>query len=422
MKASTTFSVTFFPRKGRTASTKYLLYARITVNSQRVEFSLKRKVEIASWDKARGRAKGNTSSSKILNAKLQNTRAQIVEAYDSLLKDKKLITAESIKSRFLNQDSTGATLIQAFRYHENHCFVDLAPGTQSHYNTAEKHVVRFMKSKYKVNDMFLSELSYSFLTKYDHFLRNYKPKKKGERKLANNAVVKTIQRLRKVIKLAVKLEWLDKDPFISYQPKLTKTKRKYLSADQLKSIEEKVINIDRLSYIRDLFVFSCYSAFAYIDAINFTPNEIVLGIDGEKWIYTNRGKNDNPVRIPLLPKAKAMIDKYKNDPRSVQNGTVFPKISNQKLNAYLKEIATICGIESNLTFHVARHTFATTIALSNGLPIETLSKILGHSKITTTQIYAKVIEQKVSSDMKALKNSLSVVQKEKSSAPNSKTS
>ena len=153
-------------------------------------------------------------------------------------------------------------------------------------------------------------------------------------------------------------------------------------------------------------IFSCYTGLAYIDVMRLTPDNIRIGMDGEKWLFTQRQKTLNPVRVPILDKAQEIIDKYKNHPRSKVNGTLFPNISNQKLNSYLKEIADLCGITKNLTFHLARHTFATTVTLTNGVPIESVSKMLGHSDLRTTQIYAKVVERKISEDMSNLRKKL----------------
>src|SRR5690606_5695047 len=159
----------------------------------------------------------------------------------------------------------------------------------------------------------------------------------------------------------------------------------------------------RIQYAKDLFVFSCYTGMAYIDVMQLTPDNIILGIDGNYWIKTIREKTDTSVNVPILPKAAYIIEKYKNSPRSIAKGSLFPIISNQKLNSYLKEVGDLCGIKKNLTFHLARHTFATSVTLSNGVPIETVSKLLGHTKLTTTQIYAQVVEKKVSQDMEKLK-------------------
>ncbi|WP_372755786.1 site-specific integrase [Mariniflexile sp.] len=192
-----------------------------------------------------------------------------------------------------------------------------------------------------------------------------------------------------------------------------KTERGFLSFDELQQIEFKKFTIPRLELVKDLFVFSCYTSLSYIDVIHLTADNISVGIDGELWIYYNREKTDKSIKIPLLPKALHIIDKYKDSHKSKSQGTIFPKMSNQKLNSYLKEIADVCGIKKNLTFHIARHTFATTVTLSNGIPIETVSKLLGHSKISTTQIYAKVIERKVSDDMWRLRIEFNEIEKEK---------
>ena len=158
--------------------------------------------------------------------------------------------------------------------------------------------------------------------------------------------------------------------------------------------------------VRDMFVFSCYTGLAYVDMINLTPENIIAGTDGDRWIRTCREKTLIPVNVPLLPSALNIIDKYKANERALADGKIFPTVSNQKVNSYLKEIADLSGITKNVTFHIARHTFATTIALSNGVPIETVSKMLGHTKITTTQIYAKVVERKLREDMQNLKSRL----------------
>jgi site-specific recombinase XerD len=209
-----------------------------------------------------------------------------------------------------------------------------------------------------------------------------------------------------MIKLAIRYEWLEKDPFISFQQKFQRVERGYLSEEELKRIEEKDFSIPRLQYIKDLFIFGCYTGLAYIDVMQLSPDNIQIGIDKQYWLFTNREKTDNPVRIPILPVAMDIINKYRNDQKALIQNRLFPNISNQKLNSYLKEIADLTEISKNLTFHLARHTFATTVTLTNGVPIESVSKMLGHSKISTTQIYAKVIEKKLGEDMKKLKEKL----------------
>jgi site-specific recombinase XerD len=268
----------------------------------------------------------------------------------------------------------------------------------------------FLKGKLKRDDISLSELNYRFITEFEYFLRKHKPVD-HQRPMENNTVMKHIERLRKMIKLAVRMEWIEKDPFTAHKAKFIKVQRGYLSQEELELIEQKEFSIERLQQVKDLFVFSCYTGLAYIDAISLKSADIRKGIDGGEWIFTARQKTDVPVQVPLLGKASEIIAKYKDHPKTKVSGTVFPIISNQKLNSYLKEIADLCGINKNLTFHLARHTFATTVTLTNGVPIESVSKMLGHSDIRTTQIYAKVVEMKISEDMTKLQNKLQSVAK-----------
>ncbi len=214
--------------------------------------------------------------------------------------------------------------------------------------------------------------------------------------------MKHLERFKKMINLAIKLEWLPTNPFQRFQLKFDKYDRQYLNDRELKLIEETYFNSDKLEKVKDVFIFACYTGLSYIDIKELRSNQIIKGIDGNDWIYTKRAKTDEIVKIPLLPKAQEIIKKYKNKPEVIVTGLLLPVYSNQKINSYLKDIVKMCGIKKHVTFHVARHTFATTVTLSNGVPIETVSKLLGHSKLSTTQIYARVIETKISEDMQNL--------------------
>jgi integrase len=210
-----------------------------------------------------------------------------------------------------------------------------------------------------------------------------------------------------MITLAYHMEWIDRDPFAKFKPKLEKKEREFLTEKELKSIENRDFSIERLSVVKDLFIFSCYTGISYGDIMELTKNNIVLGMDGNYWIVSKRNKTKTTFKVPILPVVELIIKKYKNHPRTQFRSCLIPKISNQRLNSYLKEIADLCRIQKNLTFHMARHTFATTVTLNNGVPIETVSKLLGHTKIATTQIYARVLERKVSEDIEMLKRKLS---------------
>ncbi|MUH36249.1 site-specific integrase [Zobellia amurskyensis] len=403
MKATSTFGIFFWTNSSRIKNGQVPIYARITVNGKRAMISLKRKVPLVDWDAHANKVKGRSQKSRILNSYLDETYNQLFRCYQDLKLEHKPITAQAIKSRYLGEDEKFHTLGDIINYHQEDMDGKLKWGTQKNYFTTQRYLFKFLLNIYNVSDIYLNVLDYNFIIKFEKFLRGYIPQD-HQRRMGNNTVMKHIGRLRKLINLAFKLEWIDRDPFINFKFKYIKNEREFLRLDQLQAIEKRKFKIARLQLVSDLFVFSCYTSLSYIDVINLTTDNIRVGIDGELWIYYRREKTTKPIRIPLLPKALQIIKKYKGDMKSLSRGHVFPKISNQKLNSYLKEIADVCGIEQNLTFHIARHTFATTVTLSNGMPIETVSKLLGHSRISTTQIYAKVIERKVSDDMQQLRN------------------
>jgi len=220
---------------------------------------------------------------------------------------------------------------------------------------------------------------------------------------SNNTAVKYIKNFNKIIKICLANDWLDKNPFNNYKSKIKEVERDFLSEEELQAILNKDFKTDRLSLVRDIFIFSCFTGLAYIDVKNLTKSHISIGIDGEKWIYTHRQKTESASKIPIIPITQMIIDKYENHPQSNNQDVLLPILSNQKMNAYLKEIAAICEIEKELTFHIARHTFATTVTLTNGVPIESVSKMLGHKNIKTTQHYAKILDKKVSEDMQVLR-------------------
>ena len=176
--------------------------------------------------------------------------------------------------------------------------------------------------------------------------------------------------------------------------------------EELETLRNKVIHINRLDQVRDIFLFSCYTGLSYIDIFFLTRKDISIGIDGEQWILTTRIKTRTDLRIPWLPIPKEILNKYSKEPEIIKYGWLLPKLTNQRLNSYLKEISDLCKFKKELTFHCASHTFATTVTLTNGVPIETVGKMLGHKSLRTTQIYAKILDNKVSTDMQQLKQKL----------------
>jgi integrase/recombinase XerD len=280
----------------------------------------------------------------------------------------------------------------------------LSTGTLKNYYTTERYLKMFLGRKLKIKNVSLAELNFQFISEFEFFLRRTTPLDESN-PLTNNGIMKHLERLRKMVTLAVKMEWLPKDPFQRYSLKFHKVDKPFLSTAELTRVEETELKIAKLLLARDLFVFSCYTGLAYVDLMDLKPINLSTGIDGD-WIKTSRKKTDISVNIPLLPKAKVILDKYRDDVRARHRGGLFPTLSNQKMNEYLKQIAAACQISKPFSFHTARHTFATSVTLANGVPIETVSKMLGHTKLSTTQIYARVLEKKIGEDMLALRQKL----------------
>lgn len=402
MRTETTFTILFWINSSRVENNLAIIYARVTVNGKRVNISLKRKVDITSWNTGRQRVQGTSKIAREINQYLDQVQIQLFQCFQDLKLKRELITASLIKANYLGENDDRKTLKSLTDYHKNKINSTLARGTIRNFGVTEGYIQKFLERTLKTSDIYLHQLNYKFICDFENFLYTFWPK--GHPKaMGHNTVMKHIQRFRKIVTLGYHMEWIEKDPFIRWKPTYEKREREFLSVNELSNIETYKFPIARLERVRDLFVFSCYTGISYVDIMNLSNANVLMGDDNYNWIITTRQKTKAPVKVPLLQKAQALIDKYDNHPMTLVSGTLFPVITNEKLNLYLKEIADAAGITKNLTFHMARHTFATTITLTNGVPIETVSKLLGHTKISTTQIYARVIEKKVSEDMNILR-------------------
>lgn len=292
------------------------------------------------------------------------------------------------KEKWLGVEEKQVMLLEVFQMHNDKVGKligkDYAPGTLLRYQTSLQHTRDFIKWKYSVNDIDVKKLSYSFITDYEFWFKSI-------RCCNHNTIMKYIGNFKKVIHLCLKNGWVVRDPFIGFKMNKKEVVRDYLTKEELQRLSAKEFGIERLGQVRDVFLFSCYTGLAYVDVQKLKRSEIGTGLDGESWIFTSRQKTEIPTRIPLLPVALEIMNKYEKHPQCLNQDRVLPVLSNQKMNAYLKEIAGLCGIPKALTFHIARHTFATTVTLSNGVPIETVSRMLGHSNLRTTQHYAKIL-------------------------------
>jgi site-specific recombinase XerD len=381
------------------------IYTRVTINSKRFEFSTNKFISPDKWSTEGAKVKGNSEDARSINNQLDIIKNQIMDAEKRLYKKEIQINSENLRNELFGIKERERLLIPIFTEH-NRKIKELvgseyAPGTLERYETSLKHTKDFLQWKYKVSDINIEKIDHAFITEYEFYLRT-------ERKCANNTAVKYIKNFHKIINICLANGWLTKDPFANYKAKVKEVIREFLTEQEIQSLMEKEFVSERLELVRDIFVFSCFTGLAYIDVKQLSKDNIVLGIDGDKWINKNRQKTDTTSKIPILPTAQFIIDKYANHPVCVNEDKLLPIFSNQKMNAYLKEIATVCGINKELTFHIARHTFATTVTLSNGVPIETVSKMLGHTNLKTTQHYAKILDKKISEDMKILKDKFSI--------------
>jgi site-specific recombinase XerD len=408
MKATNRFSIHFKLRTERVKDGMAPLFLGLTVDGTKSYMALKNfQADTEHWDKINGGGRKDTKQGRAINEYLDEIRMTIRAHYRNMELNGDRITSDILKDAFLGNVPEDAQIMfsELTAYHNEQALVLLSIGTMRHYYVTQRYLIKFFKLKYKKEDIPLSALNYKFISDFEIFLHNHKPAD-HQRPMDTNGVLKHLVRLKKMVNLAISLSWLEKDPFKGFKMKKKKVEKEFLSEWELEAIEKKKFEIGRLAMVRDMFVFCCYTGLSYVDLMNLRPEHIVKGIDAEPWIKTFRQKTSIPINTPLLNSAQNILTSYAGNIRAISKGTIFPLLSNQKMNSYLKEIADICGIQKNLTCHMARHTFATTITLSNGVPIETVSKMLGHTKIATTQIYARVLEKKVSDDMAILRKKL----------------
>jgi site-specific recombinase XerD len=404
---NTTVSILFYIKRSKANNDGICpIYVRVTIQAKRFEFSANRYVNPDRWSSEGAKVRGTNEEARTINSHLDYLKNQVLEAEKRLFKKDIRVTSENLKNELFEASETKRMLVPIFQDHNNKIKQlvgkEYAPGTLERYKTSLSHTIEFLQWKYKVSDIEINKIDHAFITDYEFWLRSV-------RNCANNTAVKYIKNFNKIIKLCMANDWLEKNPFANYKSKVKEVERVYLSEEEILNIINKDFKTERLSLVRDIFLFSCFTGLAYIDVKNLTKSHISIGIDGGKWIFTHRQKTESASKIPVLPITQMIIDKYANHPKSNNEDKLLPILTNQKMNAYLKEIAGVCEIEKELTFHIARHTFATTVTLTNGVPIESVSKMLGHKNLRTTQHYAKVLDKKVSEDMKILRDKFSIV-------------
>ncbi|MGY5848488.1 site-specific integrase [Salegentibacter sp. HM20] len=398
------FGYTFFIRPIKTKPGYGTIYLRVNSNGKRAACSLHKKILIEDWDVHLSQLNKEDSESQIINNSLTKTKSDILKIHQKFIFSEKPFSAQDIIDAYLGKDKLRKAenhkmILEIFQEHNDKVDRlvgrDFAAGTAERYRTAKKHLSAYIQKEYKSKDFPVKDIDFKFISGFEYYL-------KTERKCAHNSAIKYVVNFKKIVRIAYNNRWIKRDPFLNWKGNLKIVDREFLNQEEIQTILSKKIKNERLILVRDIFIFACYTGLAYADVKKLTDEHLVVGEDGGKWIKSNRTKTKSRTNIPLLPTAELILEKYKDD----EAHYLLPILSNQKMNAYLKEIADLCSINKNLTFHLARHTFATTITLSNGVPIESVSKMLGHKNLRATQHYAKILDRKVSEDMAVLKEKL----------------
>jgi site-specific recombinase XerD len=389
------------------ADGKHLIYIRIFVDARKSELSIKHKIYKEQWDHIKKKVRPTCNSADHINSYMNTIESKVYEAYYQMRGEGQTITPVMLKNKILGKDpqslSKEKTLLYAFETHNKQMEKEVEIGkfvkkTWERYKVTKRKVERFLRKR-GVQDIKLKELKLGFIKDFELFLMT-------EYDLQSNTAHKHIRNVKKVINMALGLDWIQVDPFRQFKCQYKNPTREVLTSEEIQALLDKDFGNKRLEQVRDVFIFCCYTGFSYQDLYNFKHDALTRGIDGEYWLSTNRHKTGVKESLPLLPVALDIVMKYQNDEKCIKRNKLLPVLTNQCYNSYLKEIGNICKINKKITSHIARHTFATTITLANGVPIETVSTMLGHNSIRTTQIYAKVVEQKVSEDMKVLRDRL----------------
>jgi site-specific recombinase XerD len=394
----TTFSVLFFIRRTRlNKHGEAPVEMRLTINGVRIDHALKRSVPPDLWNPEKGRALPRTRECRELNAYLDTAKLRLLQLQREMEIDGISVTAKSLLDKYLGIDETPRrTLLEVFREHNDKCAklsgIDMSPATVERYETSYKHTAAFIVAVYGKKDLYLDEVNHKFIVDYEFYL-------KTERRCAHNTATKYLKNFKKIIRIALANEWIDRDPFANIKFHLDEIDRDFLEEHELKRVMEKSLPIERLAQVRDTFVFACFTGLAFSDLQGLREEHLVRDGDGSVWIRKKRQKTKNMCNIPLLKVPLEIIEKYRRHPECVKRGVLLPVLSNQKMNAYLRELADLCGITKQISTHVARHTFASSVALANGVSMESVAKMLGHSNTNMTRHYARVLDRTIINEM-----------------------
>ena len=405
---TSSFSFLFYVSKTKLQkSGEAPLLLKINVNGRRIVMNLKQSVNPGDWDSGKGRVAGRNDQAKLVNEYIDAVRYKVRQKYNELIQLNDEITPEMLRDAILGiNGSAMRTIVTVWEDHlegmRKLIGKETTRATCQKYSSALNHIRKFLKWQYRTSDISVKAIDPEFISNFSLYL-------KTTGNCSHNTTAKFLQTFKRVVNICIRNGWMVKDPFVGINMKLKIVDRAYLNETELYKLATLDIPVERVARIRDFFLFSCYTGLAYIDLKNLKRQEIEPGeSETGYWIRTKRQKTGISTNVPLLELPYLIINKYNKLESLRPSDPVLPIPSNQKMNAYLKELADLCSIEKELTFHIARHTFATTVTLMNGVPIESVSKMLGHTNLKSTQHYAKVVDKKLGEDMAALAAKLSM--------------
>ncbi|WP_418916329.1 site-specific integrase [Alistipes communis] len=387
--------VTFYLKRNETNTEgRCPVMGRLAIGRSESVFSAKMLAPLSLW--MSGRAKGKSTEAVEINRQLDELRASAISIYREQSAVRERVTAEEVKCLLLGMAFGQETLFDYFRsfieHFEQRVGVNRTIKSARTYRCVCGLIERFLSERLRLSDIPFSALDRSFIDRFDLYLRT-------ERQLAPNTIVLYMSRLHTVINKAIAAGIITADPFSSYEPPRPEHKRRHLTREELRQLMTTPLSVPRLYLVRDLFLFSCYTGISYGDMCRLTAANLETADDGTVWVKAAREKTGVSFEIPLLDLPLHIIDKYRD---TTPDGKLLPMYGNSELNRGLKQLAAACGIDRKLTFHMARHTYATEITLSHGVPMETVSRMLGHSRVDTTQIYAQVTDNKIDTDTQSL--------------------
>ncbi len=401
-----TFSILFFIRKNKLLKNgETPICLRITVDGRTCEIQIKRSVPVSQWNQAKECVKGHGRMVEELNSYITSIKVRLYQIHRELEENGKKITADRIKDIYNGNDESKKTLLQLFAEHNTQCRQligkDFVAKTVQRYETTAKYLGEFMKKRYNISDINLSEVTPAFIQDFEVFL-------KVEKGCAQNAATTRLKNMKKMFRIAMENDWVKKNPFVFIKFKREATHPEFLTMEEIQAIAAKEITVKRVEQVRDVFLFCCFSGLSFSDVQQLSRDHLVKDREEKMWIRKTRQKTNNMCNIPLLPLPIKLIEKYSNHPDCCESGLLFPVPSNQKYNSYLKEVADICGITKHISSHVARHSFSTSVCLANGVSLDNVAKMLGHSDTKMTQHYARVLDSSIMKDMEGVEKLLSL--------------